>query len=318
MAKLDIVVAAGPWDPEPWREAFERKADGRRVQVWPDDGAVPGDAPYVVSAWKADPSVFEQAVEPAAVFSLGAGVDHLQPLESKPHIPVGRIVDPDLTMRMVEYVSFAVLYLHRKIRAYEASQAQRRWAPLSQPAASSVCVGIMGAGVLGTACAEMLQKMGFQVVGWARSNREHSAFQVFAGQEELPEFLSRTNILVSLLPSTPATKGLINMKVFRGLGHSSGLGAPCFVSAGRGEAVAEPDLIQALDEGVLGGAVLDVFEVEPLPSDSPLWTFPNVLVTPHVAADSDPEVVVEQIIRNIERLEAGQDIAQRVDLARGY
>lgn len=318
MTKLDIVVATGPWDAGPWREAFERKAGGRRVRVWPDDGADLGDAPYVISSWKADARVFEQALEPTAVFSLGAGVDHLQPLERKPHIPVGRIVDPDLTMRMVEYVSFAALYLHRKIRAYEASQAQRRWVPLAQPAASSVCVGIMGVGVLGTACAEMLQKMGFQVVGWARSKREQSAFQVFAGQEELPEFLARTHILVSLLPSTPATKGLIDMNVFRSLGQSSGLGAPCFVSAGRGEAVAEPDLIQALNEGVLGGAVLDVFEVEPLPSDSPLWTFPNVLLTPHVAADSDPEVVVEQIIKNIERLEAGQEIEQQVDLSRGY
>lgn len=318
MTKLDIVVAPGPWDPQPWRDAFQKQAGQRNVRVWPHDGERLGDAPYVICSWKAEPRVFEQAVEPSAVFSLGAGVDHLQPLADKPHIPVGRIVDPDLTMRMVEYVSFAVLYLHRKIRAYEASQSQRRWAPLVQPAASSVSVGIMGVGVLGSACARALQSMGFQVAGWARSKRTDTPFPVYAGPEELLQFLARTNILVSLLPSTPATRGLIDMSVFRALAHSDALGAPCFVNAGRGEAVSEQDLIEALNAEVLGGAVLDVFEHEPLPSDSPLWDFSNVLITPHVAADSDPEVVVGQIVRNVERLEAGRGIEQQVDLSRGY
>lgn len=318
MSQLDIVVAPGPWDTQPWRDAFQKKAGRRKVLAWPDDGERLGDAPYVICSWKADPRVFEQDVDPSAVFSLGAGVDHLQPLADKPHIPIGRIVDPDLTMRMVEYVSFAVLYLHRKIRAYETSQSKRRWAPLVQPAASSVSVGIMGVGVLGSACAQVLQSMGFQVNGWARSKRADSPFPVYAGPDELPQFLARTNILVSLLPSTPATRGLIDMGVFRALAHSSGLGAPCFVNAGRGEAVSESALIAALNEGQLGGAVLDVFEHEPLASDSPLWRFPNVLITPHIAADSDPDVVVGQIVRNIERLEAGKGIEQQVDLARGY
>lgn len=316
MSKLDIVLATGPWDPEPWRQTFAAK--GRRVRVWPDDGETLGPAPYVICSWKAAPAVFDQAHPPAAVFSLGAGVDHLRPLETRPDIPIGRIIDPDLTMRMVEYVSFAVLYLHRRIRAYQAAQAQSAWTPLPQPAASAVRVGIMGVGVLGRACADTLAAMGFRVAGWARSRPADTSLPIFAGDAELDTFLARTDILVSLLPNTPATAGRINRHVFESLSRNGSLGAPCFVNAGRGEVVIQQELIEALQQGVLGGAVLDVFEHEPLPQDNPLWAMPNVLVTPHVAADSDPDVVVNQILGSVRRLEAGQALEAPVDLARGY
>ena len=127
MSKLNIVLAVGPWDPQPWRAAFAAAAPGHRVSVWPDDGMELGPVPYVIAAWKADPRVFAAAEPPAAVFSLGAGIDHLSALRARPQIPVGRIVDPDLTARMVEYVVFAVLYLHRRIAYYQACQARRAW-----------------------------------------------------------------------------------------------------------------------------------------------------------------------------------------------
>jgi glyoxylate/hydroxypyruvate reductase A len=317
MSRSSIIVAPGPWDPEPWRKEFEAASDGRPVHVWPQDRARV-DSPYVTCAWKADPKIFEEFPAPRAVFSLGAGVDHLQGLRTSPDVPVVRVVDPDLTMRMVEYVTFAVLYLHRQIGSYQAEQRRHAWRPLIQPAASRVRVGIMGVGVLGEACAKTLAQLGFDVAGWARTPRDASPFPIFAGQDGFDEFLQRTDILVSLLPDTPDTAGLVGCDVFARLARDGSLGGPSFVSAGRGRTVVEDELVDVLRSGMLTGAVLDVFNVEPLPSDSPLWAMENVLITPHVAADSDPEVIVAQIMRDVERLESGEPLSNTVDMRRGY
>ncbi|QRM32655.1 NAD(P)-dependent oxidoreductase [Microvirga sp. VF16] len=219
---------------------------------------------------------------------------------------------------MVEYVTFAVLYLHRKIPLYQAEQARHAWRPLHQSAAARVRVGIMGVGVLGEACGKLLTQLGFEVAGWARSRRDGSPFPIFAGQDSLDAFLERTEILVNLLPNTPETAGLIGRASFQGLDRDGSLGGAFFVNAGRGETVVENELVDALANGTLTGAVLDVFSVEPLPRDSPLWAMGNVLVTPHVAADSDPEVIVAQILRDAKRLERGEGPLSVVDMSRGY
>ncbi|MFG0356621.1 2-hydroxyacid dehydrogenase [Pseudomonas sp. zbq_11] len=317
MNTIDIVVAPGPWDPEPWRKAFEARCGTRKVHLWPHDGEEVDSERYVICAWKAGEQIFEELNRPEAVFSMGAGVDHLACLASQPNLPIGRIRDPDLTMRMVEYVTFATLYLHRQIAHYQAEQAAGRWAPVTQAAASDVRIGILGVGVLGKACGLFLQQLGFQVAGWARSSTE-VGFKVFNGREGLVELLQQTDILVNLLPNTQETHGVIDRQVFENLSRSGKQGAPAFINAGRGEAVIHADLQAALREGTLSGAVLDVFGVEPLPSDDPLWSMPGVLLTPHVAADSEPDVVVGQILHDVFRLEAGQPLEHPVDLGRGY
>ncbi|WP_367393991.1 2-hydroxyacid dehydrogenase [Pseudomonas sp. X4] len=316
--KLKIVIAVGPWDFETWRDAFVTVASGRKVHMWPQDGVDVGSEPYVICSWKASEDVFSQQIPPAAVFSLGAGVDHLACLALRPSVPVARIIDSDLTMRMVEYVSYAVLHLHRQIPHYLRAQASRQWAPIIQPAASSVRVGILGAGVLGRACGEMLKHLGFQVSAWARTPRTDFPYPVHVGAAGFSEFLGNTDILVNLLPNTPSTVGVIDARCFEGLSHARGAGFPGFVNAGRGETVNQGDMVQALKQGAIGAAVLDVFEVEPLAEASEIWNLPNVLLTPHVAADSEPTVVVSQIIRNIEVLEQGGELEHPVDLGKGY
>lgn len=314
---LSLIVAAGPWDPEPWRARFRVAAGGRRVRFWPQDGDGAPEGPYVICAWKADPRVFDLYPSPRAVFSLGAGVDHLAVLRERAGLPVFRVVDADLTMRMVEYVAFAVLYLHRQIARYEAARRERAWRPLVQAAASAARVGIMGVGVMGAAAGRALQGIGFDVAGWARTPKPEAPFPVAVGAAALDGFLAGSDILVNVLPNTPATASLIDGKVFAALGRDRA-GAPSFVNAGRGETVVEADLVAALRTGRLAGAVLDVFAAEPLPPDNPLWAMDNVLVTPHVAADSDPDAVVPQLMADVARLERGEMPARAVDMRRGY
>lgn len=272
----------------------------------------------MICAWKADPALYSAYPDPRAVFSLGAGVDHLQPLKHRRDIPVFRVIDPDLTMRMVEYVAFAVLYLHRQIPLYLRHQKARIWNPPDQRAASHVRIGILGAGVMGEACGAALQSIGFQVSGWVRTPRAESAFPVRSGRDALPAFLANVDVLVNLLPRTDETTGLVNSAVFAALGAQRPSGVKFFVNAGRGETVVQADLIAALRSRTLAGAVLDVFTPEPLPTDSPLWAMDNVLITPHVAADSNPATIIPQVIRDIERLERGERVSGTVDLMRGY
>jgi glyoxylate/hydroxypyruvate reductase A len=292
-------------------------AQGRKVHFWPHDGAFAPITPYVLCTWKADPRFYAEYPTPRAVFSLGAGVDHLHPLCGRTDFPVYRVIDPDLTARMAEYVTFAALFLHRQIPLYLQHQKQRIWDPPDQGAASSVRVGILGTGVMGEAAGRALQMIGYQVTGWARSARQNSPFPVHPGKEALPRFLAEIDILVNLLPRTPETTGLVNADVFAILGTQR-TGKKFFINAGRGETVAQQDLIAALQSGVLSGAVLDVFSPEPLPADNPLWGMNNVLITPHVAADSNPATIVPQILRHVGELERGAIPLPTVDLARGY
>jgi glyoxylate/hydroxypyruvate reductase len=271
----------------------------------------------VICSWKADPKFYAAFPDPRAVFSLGAGVDHLHPLKDRKDLPVFRVIDPDLTARMAEYVTFATLFLHRQIPLYIQHQKQRIWNPPDQTAASEVRVGIMGTGVMGEASGRALQMIGYQVSGWARTPRADFPFPVHAGKDALPEFLSEIDVLVNLLPRTPETLGLVGREVFANLGKRRS-GPKFYVSAGRGETVVQADLVEALQSGVLGGAVLDVFTSEPLAADSPLWGMENVLITPHVAADSNPATIVPDVFRRVEQLERGVMPSPTVDLLRGY
>jgi glyoxylate/hydroxypyruvate reductase A len=176
----------------------------------------------------------------------------------------------------------------------------------------------MGIGTLGARAAQVLQQIGFRVVGWSRSRKQVEGIECFAGCEQFDAFLRRTDILVCLLPLTPDTRGILNRDVFGKLNRASPLGAPVLINAGRGGLQNEADILASLDDGTLGGVSLDVFIREPLPADSPFWTHPKVVLTPHNAADTDPDAISRYVAEQIARFEAGAALENVVDRARGY
>jgi glyoxylate/hydroxypyruvate reductase A len=197
-------------------------------------------------------------------------------------------------------------------------QRQRRWQPRAQGTARAIGVGIMGLGNLGRDAASALMHLGFRVSGWSASPKAIDGIESFHGSDGLEPFLKRTNILVCLLPLTPDTKHLLNRRTLSLLDSTSPLGAPVLINAGRGGLQNEADILACLNDGTLGAASLDVFETEPLPAESPLWQQPNVIVTPHNAADTDPEEISKYVAVQIERFEAGGALENVVDLGRGY
>ena len=306
-----VLVASGPWDPQPWADAVRRLDPNRAVHIWPD---LPDpDAVGYVLAWHPPPEALASLPNLAAIFSLGAGVEHILSRPLPPGVPLARIVSEDLTDRMVEWVVLQVLMHHRQQRHYDRLQRAHRWHELPQPAASAVRVGVMGMGVIGARSAEMLARLGFQVAGWSRRPKAVAGIEAFHGAEGLDAFLARTDILVVLLPLTPGTRGLLAMPLFRKLARDGALGGPVLVNAGRGGLQVEADIAAAIGDGTLAGASLDVFETEPLDPASPLWDLKDVIVTPHCAGWSDPAELARQIVDQIAAFEAGRPLRNLVD-----
>jgi glyoxylate/hydroxypyruvate reductase A len=273
---------------------------------------------HYAAVWKPRPGELAAFANLRVIFNLGAGVDALMADASLPDVPLVRVAVSDLTERMTEYVVLHVLMHHRQELYLRESQRVRRWAPKSQWAAGAVTVGIMGLGTLGANAAEVLRRIGFRVVGWSRSAKQIDGVECFHGSQQLESFLRQTDILVCLLPLTPDTRHALNSDVFTKLNRNSPLGAPVLINAGRGGLQNEADILKCLDDGTLGAASLDVYETEPLPPDSPFWIHPKVVLTPHNAADTDPDEISKYVARQIERFEAGGALDNVVDRKRGY
>lgn len=287
------------------------------VRVWPDTGDVE-DIKYLL-AWKPPQEAMTACPNLEAIFSIGAGVDHILGLKDIPDVPLVRFVDPNLTMRMSEYVCLNVLMHHRRILDYRQHQARKEWQNWSQqPGANEVRVGVMGLGVLGQDAAKKLVMLGYQVAGWSRSRKLVEGIECFSGEEGMDAFLARTDILVSLLPFTPDTKAMLDAALFARLAKDGQLPGPVLINAGRGGSQVEADILAALESGDLWAASLDVFEEEPLPSSSALWTHPRVIVTPHNASISDNRAVCRYVLAQLERQKNGQPLENIVDAKRGY
>jgi glyoxylate/hydroxypyruvate reductase A len=317
MTASAILLAVPTWDPQEWLARFRSLAGDREIRLWPDAVGDARDIAYVC-AWKTPRGAFAGLPNLRAIFSLGAGADFLMGDPALPDVPIVRIVDPNLTQRMTEYIVLQVLMFHRQQRVYDEQQRKHVWYERPQPAASEVAVGVMGLGVLGRDAAGVLRRIGFRVAGWSRTPHTIAGIECFHGSEGLGAFLARTEILVVLLPHTPATEGVLNLALFRKLERDGALNGAFLVNAGRGRLQVDADIVAALDEGSLAGAALDVFPVEPLPQDSPLWDHPKITVTPHAAAASVPDALVANVMRQIARLEAGQPPENMIDRAAGY
>jgi glyoxylate/hydroxypyruvate reductase A len=315
MNALALVITG--WDAAPWEQRFRAAAPGRDIRLWPDRLGNPDEVAYA-AAWLPPAGAFGAFPNLRAIFSLGAGVDGVLKDRALPQVPLVRVVDPNLMRRMTEYVTLHVLMHHRRQRVYDAQQRQRVWHEHAQPRANEVTVGIMGLGVLGRDAAEVLVRLGFRVAGWSRTLRHVPGIACFHGAAGLDAFLARTEILVCLLPHTPATEGILDLALMRKLKRDGALGGAFLINAGRGRLQVDAGILAALDEGALAGATLDVFPVEPLPAASPLWAHPKVTITPHNSAASVPEETVAYIVGQIERFEAGLGLENVIDRASGY
>lgn len=249
-----------------------------------------------------------------AIVSVGAGIDHvLADAELPQGVPIIRTVGQDLTQRMLEYVALHVLRHHRDMPRQLLAQVQRDWHSIVVPVAPNRVVGVMGLGNLGSAAARVLSQIGFATRGWSKSSKSIGGVETFIGKKGLKPFLSGCEILVNMLPLTPATTGILNADLFAELPESA-----CVINCARGPHLVDRDLLAALDTGHIKQATLDVFHTEPLPANHPFWTHPAITVTPHIASRIDAETGASLIAENLKTFEATGTCPDVADAARGY
>lgn len=295
-----------------WNDVFNEVMPERECRDW----ASPGDIADIEYAfvWAPEPGALRSFPNLKCIFSIGAGVDHLLKDPDLPDgVPIVRMVEPELTQGMTEYVTMHVLRCHREVPALEQQQRDRVWHELIAPTAPIRKVGLLGFGVLGQDSARVLHALNFDLASWSRTPKQVEGVQSFHGPEGLDPFLARTEILVCLLPLTAETEGILDRSLLAKLPRGAWL-----INAGRGGHQVEDDILEALDSGQLSGAVLDVFRTEPLPADSPFWSHPKVTLTPHIASVTQQRSAIEQVVANIRRIEGGEAPLNTVDRALGY
>jgi glyoxylate/hydroxypyruvate reductase A len=295
-----------------WVKHLSALEPGIEIRIWPEVGDA-GEIEFAL-CWNHPPGELTKYENLKCIASLGAGVDHLTRDADLPDgVPVTRVVEHSMAQSMSEYVVLSVLNYCRHFDAYRSDQDQRSWHPRRPRLAEDTQIGIMGLGQLGADAAIKLSSLGFTVNGWSRTPQNIDGVQCYAAEDGWENFLSRSQILICLLPLTTSTKGILNRKTFDQLPADAYV-----INVARGHHLVENDLIEALDSGRLAGACLDVFDVEPLPADHPFWSHPKIKVTPHISSITFPEAVAPQIIENYRRAMSGRPLLNVVDLKRGY
>lgn len=265
------------------------------------------------ACWFPDFDKLNQLPHLKLIHSMGAGIEHLDLNKIQPSHQVCRIVDKDHKLGMFNYLKWGVLYYQRYFDQYLQQQRKCIWKQFPQLTESDIQIGVMGLGELGAFVAEKLANEGYQVSGWSRSKKILSEVQCFSGLDEFDSFLKQSQLLINLLPLTKATFGILSKENFVKLPKGA-----VIINSGRGAHLHIQDLIDSIKSKHIRGAILDVFEHEPLDYASPLWKIPEIVITPHIASHAHLENVVKQIVENDQRIRQGLPLLNCVDIKRGY
>jgi glyoxylate/hydroxypyruvate reductase len=307
-----LVIRVDPSQLSSWKQELRNLLPELNVVLWNEDSYDPQHVRYAV-VWNPPRGWLAEFASLECVVSVGAGVDHVLNDPAYPrHVPLIRTVSEQLRAQMTEYLILHVLRFHRRLPEIEAAQRSGKWLQCSAPPAGETQIGFMGLGYLGAAAAKTLLSMGYRVSGWSRRGRPVDGVAVHFGWIGLLQMVAESNILICLLPCTPATENILGASVFNAMPPGSAL-----INVGRGEHLVEDDLISALESGRLRGATLDVFREEPVPRTS-LWSHPKILVTMHSATTVEPVMGGQIVASNLIAFMRGDTLPTIVDRTRGY
>lgn len=260
-----------------------------------------------------DPKEIARLTNLKWVHSVWAGVERLVADLGDQPFEIVRLIDPELARTMAEAVLSWCLYLHRDMPAYARQQRKHKWAELPYSKPSQKTIGVLGLGALGIASAQLLKQFGFHVQGWSRTQKDLPDIETFQGSEGLEQMISQSDILVCLLPLTEGTRHLLDLGLLKKTRPGASL-----INFGRGPVVVTDDLVTVLDQGPLAHAVLDVFDQEPLPENSPFWDHPKMTILPHISAPTDVLTASDIVAANIKQYRQTGQLPPVVDKKIGY
>jgi glyoxylate/hydroxypyruvate reductase len=314
--RMKILFYTPQNDAAVWLHDFAHALPEAEFREWQPGDHAPADFAVV---WRPPREMLAERAGLRAMFNLGAGVDAILALEREhpgtlpEGAPLVRLEDSGMAQQMAEYVTHAVLRYLRRFDEYASLQAQRRWTVLDPHPRDTFTVGVLGLGVLGAHVARALVPLGMPIRGYSRSARQIEGVTTFAGEAQFDAFLRDVKVLVNLLPHTQDTHDVLNRRTFAPLARGAYL-----INVARGAHLVEQDLLDALADGQIAAATLDVFREEPLPVDHPFWQAPRITITPHSSAQTLREESVAQVARKIAALMRGETVSGVVDVARGY
>ncbi|RQH04718.1 2-hydroxyacid dehydrogenase [Paraburkholderia dinghuensis] len=306
-------------DASAWLNGLARALPGAELREWQPGDNAPAD--YAV-VWHPPRELLAARPGLRAIFNLGAGVDAILAFEHEipgtlPHDALlVRLEDSGMAEQMSEYVQHAVLRYLRRFDEYALAQARREWHVLAPHPREAFTVGVLGLGVLGSQVARAVASLGVPVRGFSRSAKKLDGIATYSGAlhgAQFDAFLDGVKLLVNLLPATPDTEDILDARLFAKLERGAYL-----VNVARGSHLVEQDLLDALANGTLAAATLDVFRKEPLPDDHPFWREPRITITPHSSALTLRDEAISQIADKIEALARGETVSGIVHLGRGY
>ena len=284
------------------------------VASTPDEAAAHIGAAEVLYAWKFPPDLYAQAARLRWLQAMGAGVDWALVPALPPRVVVTRtprVFGP----WMVEYVLGWSLWVTQRMAAYLEAQRRHAWIQeeVSPERLAGKTMTIVGLGDIGRAFARRARSLGMRVIGVSRSGRAVPGVDRVHPVRALSRALAEADFVVLVLPLTEATRGLVGAAQLGAMRPTAWL-----LNVGRGAVVDEEALVRALAARRIGGAILDVFETEPLPPEHPLWGFANVVITPHIAGPNMPEEIAPVFDDNLARYLGGRRLRHVVDRRRGY
>ena len=294
-----------------WQQAFADQDSRLRLVDATDKEAHDAE---VLMAWHPPKGLIPTLPQLKGVISLGQGVDHILKHGDYPRqLPLVRLVDPYMAEAMAEWVVLAILKWHRDDAAYRAAAQRQHWLRLPPKIAADTSIAVLGLGAIGRHVAQVLARLGFRMLGWSQTAKNLPNITSTTGTAGFQHCLASADYVVSLLPLTPATRGLFDEQAFQRMKKGA-----YFINGGRGESVDEAALLAVMDSGHLAGACLDVFATEPLPKTHAFWQQPNITIWPHVSAQTNPITARDQVLATIHALHAGETPNNLVDIQRGY
>ena len=308
---MAILVYNGPIDSAPWISALQQYLPEEEVHVYPN---IPDKAAIEFAAvWDHPAGILADYPNLKAILILGAGGDFLLKDKNLPDVPIVRLVDDTVVKDMAQYCVYWVTHFYRHFDLYRENQSRNHWQRLEYPPIEQFKVGVLGLGAIGSAVSQSLLAQGYAVSAFVSYARQLDGVEIYAGDDQFAQFMGTLDVLINVLPLTPATHHFLNEERLSLLPRGAKV-----INISRGAVIDEAALLALLNSGHIGGAALDVFSEEPLPDHSPLWQHPTVNITPHASGQTYVRSAIKSVVENIKKMKAGEQPGPLFDLTRGY
>ena len=313
---MNIFLYCGFDNKKEWEQSIKKTLKGNKIFLLKDNPDFTKIDIAII--WNIPNQILKKLTNLKIIFSLGAGVDHILKLTGYNNTPIIRVKDPSMGFRMSNHVLSQILQYQLNLKFFQQAQIDNSWKENLQfqrkvKSNNQITIGMLGVGFLGNNIGKFLKKLEYNVFGFRNTLKKSKISFPIYKKNNLDYFIKSSDIIVSVLPSTPETHDFIDLNFLKKMKNNSLL-----INVGRGASINEKHLLSHLKKNKNFFASLDVFKEEPLKKNNLLWKMKNITITPHVASLTDVEKISQQIFNRIKNFKKDKKIKSDVNLKKGY